>query len=345
MDNIKVIMFTFLIIIIAIVIYSLFVKTIRPLIYYFEPIFFQLNKLLWFISNPIRFLWKNPNKGISRSFWVFLTWTGIITSWWVLIYILTIPIRLILAIYYDVILYITVSLTDNIEELINPKIGIIKYKKGFDYIFTYLITIPYRLIKFLFRSSFYIVDSFLMLGISIVFPTYTMYHGTSFSNAGSKISQSGKWYVGTGNHVGTGIYFGIEESTARHYAPSGDDMGIVISRVTLIFCKTVATMRKDHREMVGNGEALSQHTKGFFRSIEHWRNGSLGWWEYCILKPQKIGQFIKSWRLRPVAITKNSNITRLYGGFSHYSWHIPSITMGVLSWFIIFNYFSFLYSK
>ena len=72
----------------------------------------------------------------------------------------------------------------------------------------------------------------------------TMYHGTSFDEAATKISQSGKWYVGSGNYVGTGIYFGIAESTAKHYAPSGKDRGIIMSRVTLIFCKTVSTMKK-----------------------------------------------------------------------------------------------------
>ena len=164
-----------------------------------------------------------------------------------------------------------------------------------------------------------------MIGISILFPTYTMYHGTSFNTAGSKITQSGKWYVGSGNYVGTGIYFGINQKTANHYAPSDEDKAIIISRVTLILCKTIATMKKDHRDMVGDGESLANEIKGIYSSIEHWRSSFGGWWEYCVLQPNKMGKYIKSWRLRPVGITKNNKVIRLYGGFSHYCLHVPSI--------------------
>ena len=296
------------------------------------------------MSNPLRYYWKDTKKGGSRGVWLVLSATGIGFLWWFFIYVVSFPLRLVIAIYYDVILYLTVSISDNIDELLIPKLGKIKYKKGVSYIAYYLITTPFRLVKFALSNIFYFLDSFLMLGVSLAFPTYTMYHGTKFDEAATKISQSGKWFVGDGNYVGTGIYFGIAESTAKHYAPTGQDMGIIISRVTLTFCKTVSTMKKDHREMVGDGEVLAQQTKGIFRSIEHWREGSPGWWEYCILKPKLMRKFIKSWRLRPVAITKNGAITRLYGGFSHYSLHVPSVIAGLFSWWFIYtllelNYF------
>ena len=327
---------TLLIFVIAVfLIITLITRCARPLVYFFSPLFFGLNIFLWYISNPLRNYWKDTKKGGSRGAWVVLSITGISLLWWCFVYVVSFPLRLVIAIYYDVILYLTVSISDNIDELLSPKMGKIRYKKGFSYLLYYLLTIPFRVIKFALSNIFYFLDSFLMLGVSLVFPTYTMYHGTSFDEAATKISQSGKWYVGSGNYVGTGIYFGIAESTAKHYAPSGKDMGIIISRVTLTFCKTVSTMKKDHRDMVGNGEVLAQQTKGIFRSIEHWREDSNGWWEYCVLKPKQMGEFIQSWRLRPVAITKSGAITRLYGGFSHYSLHIPSMVAGVFSWWVV----------
>ena len=338
-------LFSFLIFVVAVfLIITLITRFARPLIYLFSPLFFSLNIFLWFISNPLRYYWKDTKKGGSRGVWLFLSVTGIGFLWWCFIYFLSFPLRLVIAIYYDLILYLTVSISDNIDELLIPKLGKIKHKKGVSYIAYYLITIPFRLAKFAFSNLFYFLDSFLMLGISIVFPTYTMYHGTKFNEAATKISQSGTWRVGSGNHVGTGIYFGITERTAKHYAPSGEDMGIIISRVTLSFCKTISTMKKEHRDMVGNGEILAQQTKGIFRSIEHWRDGNSGWWEYCLLKPKQMGSLIKSWRLRPVAVTKNGKITRLYGGFSHYSLHIPSVIAGLFSWWFIYTLLELNYS-
>ncbi len=317
--------------------YSLFVTFARPLIYWFEILFFWLNRILWFLINPMRFLWKNPNRKSPRGLFMLTTLSGISLAWFVLIYIVTTPIRIILALYYDVLLFLTVSVTDNIEEFISPKIGAMKYKKGLSYGFFYILTLPWRFVRFLFKSVFYLLDSFLMFGVSVVFPTLTMLHGTGFREAGTKITQSGDWKVGGGNYAGTGIYFGIDGRTAKHYAPSGSNHSIIIARVTLTFCKTIATLPKEEREMIGlgqPGEELANRVKGFYRSVEHWRE--LGWWEYCLLQPGKMDSFINSWRLRPVALINDAKIVRTYGGFSHYCKHIPSLVAGGLSWYVIF---------
>jgi len=199
----------------------------------------------------------------------------------------------------------------------------------------YVFTLPFRFIKMIFKSGLYVFDSILMFAVSVVFPTLTMFHGTSFRSAGTKVTQSGQWYVGAGNYAGTGIYFGIQTKTAHHYAPSGDDKSIILARVSLSFCKTIATLSKGKRELIGlgeSGEQLSQQVAGFYSSVEHWRD--MGWWEYCILKPGKRGEFISSWRIRPVALVRNDTVVRTYGGFSHYCLGTGMIAGGV-SWFAI----------
>ncbi|NVK30115.1 MAG: hypothetical protein HWE20_03865 [Gammaproteobacteria bacterium] len=317
--------------------YRLTVSITRPLIFMFEGVFFFLNQILWFFTNPLRMFWKNRQSGTSRGVFLLTTMTGISVVWWFLIYIISTPIRIVLALYYDVVLFLVVSITDNVEELFDPKIGSLKYKTGLKYFFLYVLTTPWRFIKFLAKSFFYLLDSFLFLGISIVFPTLTMLHGTKFREAGTKITQSGTWLVGQGNYAGTGIYFGINEKTAKHYAPKGSDNSVIVSRVTLSFTKTIATLEKDERDLVGlgsSGEDLAKRVKGFYSSVEHWRE-DLGWWEYCLLKPGKMGSFINSWRLRPVALINDGKIVRTYGGFAHYCSHISNVLMGLASWGMI----------
>ncbi len=315
--------------------YALVIKFIRPLVFIFEKPFFFINLVVWFFSNPMRYFWKNREESFSRGVFVLITLTGISLVWWIVFYIISLPLRFLLALYYDVVLFLTTSIMDNIEEFVNPKIGKIKYKRGCQYILSYALTLPIRFIKFLFHSFFYLLDSFLMLGVSIVFPTLTLFHGTTFRKAGTKITQSGYWKVGTGNYAGTGVYFGIRQKTAKHYAPSGEDASIVMARVTLSFCKTIATLKKEERELVGSeGEELAKRVQGFYATTEHWRNS--GWWEYCLLQPNKMKEFIKSWRIRPVALINDGHIIRTYGGFSHYC-KGGGLVAGGLSWLVLMS--------
>jgi hypothetical protein len=84
---------------------------------------------------------------------------------------------------------------------------------------------------------------------------------------------------------------------------------------------------------MGSGDALTHKVKGFYSSVEHWRN--MGWWEYCLLQPGKPGQYITSWRIRPVALINADKIVRTYGGFSHYCLGKGFIA-DAISWGVIF---------
>ena len=314
----------------------IFTTLLRPVVFAFEGIFRLINYIQWVLQNPIRFLWKKNDNGKSRGAFVALTLTGLSLLWWIIAYFLTIPLRIINGIYYDILLFSAVSFSDNIQEFLHPKRGKLGHISGFKYLILYILSLPFRFIKMIIKSGLYVIDSILMLGVSIVFPTLTMLHGTPFRGAGTKITQSGDWLVGYGNYAGTGVYFGLNKKTAEHYSPSGDDSSIIVSRVTLTFSKTIATLKKDERELVGlgeSGEELARKVKGFYASIEHWRN-DIGWWEYCILKPGKRGQYISSWRIRPVALLNDNSIVRTYGGFAHYSLS-GGLFVGLFSWALI----------
>ncbi len=325
---------------------------LRPLVFAVEPVFGIINYLQWVIVNPLRVFWKTIHNNKPRGFFLALSFTGISIIWFILTYFITIPLRIVTAIYYDIILFSAVSFSDNIQEFVNPKRGKIGHTKGYKYLLLYIGTLPYRFVVMSIDTGLYIADSILMFGVSVIFPTLTMLHGTSFREAGTKITQSGDWFVGHGNYAGTGIYFGLNKKTANHYAPSGVNKSIIIARVTLTFTKTMATLKEEDRKLVGlggKGENLARKVKGLYSSVEHWRE--MGWWEYCLLYPGKRGKYISSWRIRPVALVNNDKIVRTYGGFSHYS--IGSgLLAGMFAWTIILlsilamnyaNYYFFLF--
>lgn len=309
---------------------------LRPLVFSIEPVFWAINRVQWFITNPLRRFWKTGTSNKSRGLFLATTYTGLTLLWFIAAYLINSPLRLVSAIYYDVLLFSAVSFSDNIQEFIRPKRGKLGHMKGGKYVALYLVSLPYRFVKMLLRAGLYIVDSLLMFAVSVVFPTLTMLHGTKFRQSGTKITQSGDWRVGHGNYAGTGVYFGMDKRTAEYYAPSGENMSIILARVTLSFTKTIATLKEEDRRLVGlgeSGEQLARRVKGFYASIEHWRN--LGWWEYCLLKPGKRDKYISSWRIRPVALINNNKIVRTYGGFAHYCLGTGLIA-GIISWMLLF---------
>jgi hypothetical protein len=313
--------------------------TLRKLIWLFRFPFYFLNYLQWFLYNPLRFLLKNPNSELGRRLFIFLNTFFIAPIYWLIIHFFLTPVRVVNSLYFDVLVYWSVMLDDTLREVFMPKLGKYRHERGFKYCVHWLFALPFRLLKFLARSFFTVFDSVLMLGISIVLPTLTMYHGTKFNSALTKIVQDGRWLVGGGDHAGSGIYFAISRQVARHYSPSGEDKGILILRITPTFTRNQVTLKKEFRELVGtDGRELSQKLSFPFYTIEHWRTDMNGWWEYCLVQPNKAGQYIKTWRIRPIAVLKDEDhkITRVWGGMRHYCLSFSNCAVGVICWGIIF---------
>lgn len=314
---------------------------LRPLVFLFHPLFEAINYVIYATSNPFRIFYKNPRSYKARGLFLLLFLSGVNLGWFVLHYIVTTPLRIITAVYYDVLLFLAVAFSDSIQELLNPKSdGWRHKKKGIGYVFSYVFSFPFRFVGFIFRNGIYVLDSLCMFGVSLIFPTITMKHGTKFNEAGTKIVQSGGWLVGQGNYAGTGIYFGMRERIAEYYGTIDNRNGkyaCVLVRVTLTFTKTIATLKGEDRQagLGEKGERIARNTKGILTaSVEHWREDHR-WWEYCILRPNEMGDFIQSWRIRPVAIINDGKIARTWGGFYHYA-GTGGLIAGAISWFIIF---------
>jgi len=301
------------------------------------PLFAFLNRLQWFLYNPLRFLMKSGRFGFARCVYVVLLYGQIIPLYWLTIHLALTPLRVITAFYYDVALYWAVMLDDVTLELLAPKLGEYRQRSGWRYTAKWFLGFPTRFETFLSKSLLTVADSVLMMGVSTVFPTFTMYHGTTFKGPASDIVQQGRWYVGSGTHAGSGIYFAVQKRVAHHYADGGKNRGIVIVRFTPTFTRNQTTFPKKVRDLIGvDGKKLSRQIQFPWATIEHWRE-DLNGWEYCFAQPGKSRKFIRSWRIRPIAVLGANDRcpVRIWGGMENYCSNSVGLVVGVLSWGII----------
>ncbi|NOZ91640.1 MAG: hypothetical protein GXO60_10200 [Epsilonproteobacteria bacterium] len=188
------------------------------------------------------------------------------------------------------------------------------------------------------KNVFVFFEPIVMTGVDVVFPTYTMYHGTSYGEAHADITQNGRWFVGDGNYAGTGIYFGMAERVAKHYSNSDT---IILVRVMLSFNRNIATTPYSIRNNIGlgfRGDEISRRLPKFWSSIEHYRRDN-GWFEYCIIQPpEKKYTMVTTWRARPIAVVKDGKLDRIWGGKS-ISPSFSSISIILFSWFLLIMLF------
>lgn len=320
---------------------------LRHILWNLRGLFFVLNWLLWFIYNPLRFFWKNKGSHFPHRMFSFLLFTGIALLYWLVVHITSTPVRIITAIYFDILLYWSVMFDDSLQELFNPKLGSYRYQRGIKYFIHWFFALPWRLVLFLWHSIFILLNTFFMFGISVVFPTFTFYHGTKFIGASTKITQTGQWKVGGGAFAGSGIYFGIQRKVAEHYARSttnyGEKTSIIVVRFSPFFTRNGATLPEKLRSFIGSnegGKKLSQVLNFPWETIEHWRYDMGGWWEYCLLSKKPTNTNIMSWKIRPIIMLKANQQgkeipSRVWGNMSHYA-TLPSAWLyGGISWGII----------
>lgn len=330
----------------------IFIAIFRSLLWKISWVFWLIDEFMWFLYNPFRRIMRVGYEGrryrVYRRIYIILTLTLISPAYKLLIYFITTPLRIITSLYFDVAMYLFVSTADTVDELIHPKLGAMRFKKGFGYAWRWIVFFPYRVLWFVSKNLISVADSICMLVVSIAWPTFTMYHGTSHEAVVS-ISWGRKWLVGSGNFAGSGVYFGRSVKTAKLYAGTKgltDSKGntlfpIIVARVSLTILRNCTTLPEKTRMKFGkmgiDGSELAKEVKFPFFATELWRTG-MNWWEYCLLQGGKDGQFIDSWRIRPVGyvhVTESGNFSgslkRLWGGKSHYSLSFPNIIMTAIS--------------
>jgi len=308
-------------ILIFLIIFLVAALILRQIIWVFSPLFFAINYVIWIIYNPLRFMMKNTNHKSPNVVFNLLFYSLLAPAYFILVHLLLTPLRVINALYFDVLVYASVMLSDSISELLLPqRKGMRYYKTRSAYLVAYVLGFPWRLLRFLISNVLTLVDIVFMFSMGVVLPTLTMYHGTDFNYAVADIAQKGRWKVGGGDYAGLGVYFGIEKRTAENYARGNSQKGIIVTRTTLNFIRNGASLDQQNRRKIGSdGVGLSHSLSFIWATIEHWRNDG-NWWEYCLVHKGYAGDFIKTWRLRPVAfIGDDGKLKRLWGGQANYS--------------------------
>lgn len=318
------------------------VALLRRVLWAFSGLFLLVDELMWLLYNPLRPFMKDRERAANRVFFYLLTVLLLKPLWQVGVWVLTTPLRIITALYFDVLLYLFVMLSDSLGELFNPKLGAMRFKKGFSYLWRWIVFFPKRLMWLVVKNGFAVIDSVLMFFVSVAWPTFTMYHGTSKDSV-VDITRMGRWLVGPGNYGGSGIYFGRSPKVAISYSKGArhQEGRVIIARVTLTMLRNCATLRNEERKNVARpgegGKILAQSIRFPYFATEFWRTDHK-WWEYCILQGGKDGQHIKSWRIRPIGYVLidgervlSGQLERLWGGKSHYCMSAVNLLISALS--------------
>jgi len=309
---------------------------LRGVVWRISPLFFALNWAQWFLYNPLRYLYRNRASHFPRRLHQLLLYSGIGPLYGLTVHLLLTPLRLINAIYFNAVLSWSLILHDGLAEVFHPKLGKYRYLNGWRYRMAWITGFPWRLGVFLARNLVAVVEGFLLTGFDTVWPTLTMYHGTHFEGSATDIAQKGRWLVGPGDYAGSGVYFGLHKRVAEHYAGGHpkEAQAIVLSRVTLTLNRNVATLPPTTRNKVGrDGQGISGSLRFPCYSTEHWRTHP-GWFEYCLVQPGRAGEYVQTWRARPIAVLKDGVPTRIWGGRSFYP-GLTGVGIIVTTWGII----------
>ena len=282
----------------------IFIMYLPNIIWRLRHPFIVLNRVQWFLHFPMRAIFKNVD--VAWTGYLFWITFPLLLIYWIIAHVTLTPIRLINALYFDVFLFLSVSLRDG-------AVSLVRIDK--DNVITYIISLPHKIFVFLLKNSYKFLQSILMVCFDLIWPTFTMYHGTD-RDVAAEIARKGEWLAGRGDWFGTGIYFGVSQKVARHYARHYPGTPYVLARVVLFPCRPVSTLPRDLRVKIGKrkGDEISQGVKFPWASLEYWRD-SHKWYEYCIMYTEKHQKKVP-WRVRPICIITDDRPDEVPGGVS-----------------------------
>jgi len=212
-----------------------------------------------------------------------------------------------------------------------------RHRRG-KYLRYWFVMLPKRAARFLWVIISMAVEIIVMCGFDSIWPVLTMWHGTSFRGVGSDIGQKGRWRAGPRDWVGQGLYFGIERRVAENYAHHPDD-SLILCRTVLSFSRPIASLPRRIR-LKANAESIgknvNRHVTWPWYSTEHWRPGPhSNWYEYCLLQKKSVGGYVKTWRVRPIAILRGGKITRIWGSIHQWTTSMVGFALVALTWVAI----------
>lgn len=221
------------------------------------------------------------------------------------LYILLTPVRLLNAVFFNIVVHCSYELFNYVLEILAPT----QEEDGADDLWDWILYLPKRLWKYgIYHPALTIIESVFWTIVDTFIPALTLYHGTSASAAQSIVScpyrsnsndgYTGIWNVGSGNFAGNGIYFAPDRSTSDHYSQGS----LIVCRVTLGRTLDLGLAPRHVYRECGHANALSATRWGLTNGYvtgEWWRSDAR-WWEYCMYDWQN--RYNYSWRIRPLYV-------------------------------------------
>ena len=284
--------------------------------------FYILNWLQRWASKPWRTLYKtnggNDRKNAERR--------DMLDKAKIPLYIILTPLRLLNAVYYNLIVHCGFELYNYTVEIFVPS----NDKEGADSSLLLILLMPWRAIKYVvWHGGLTLVESAVWTVVDTFVPALTLFHGTDAycsvnithaGRCGYRNDRTGIWNVGGGNYAGNGIYFAPVRSTALHYARCNSERALVVCRVSLGRVLDLGLAPWSVYRQCGRPNAFEATRWGLnngYTTGEWWR-GDAGWWEYCMYDWQN--RYNHSWRIRPLYVLNLTDgvMQRIPGGMCHW---------------------------
>ncbi|MBO4475607.1 MAG: SH3 domain-containing protein [Bacteroidales bacterium] len=295
--------------------------------------FYVLNQLQFFLSEPWRNAFKYDYSSEKRK--PALRSTLEILK--ILLYILITPLRLLNAVYYNIIVHGLVVIYDLFMAVMVP----CNEKEGKGSFWLWLFMLPWRVVRYLvIHGALSIIECVVWTIIDVFVPAITLYHGTDLT-AGQSIVGSRKrnkslsWKSGTftasqSNWGGIGVYFASSRQVALRYA--NDPYRLSDSNPVVIVCR-VSPGRIINYALApyqvyraagqdGNPSTLNSYGQKNHYTTGEWWNGRGGYWEYCLFDWKNL--YNNRWRIRPLYIYNDRThfIQHIKGGMAHWTFNI-----------------------
>lgn len=285
--------------------------------------FWMLDRFQLFLTKP----WRNKMKAHWAPEWRKADLRKRYHLLQIPFYFLLFPLRLLNAIYYNLIIHLIYELSNYVLEVFAPSDS----KLGSDNVFLWILCFPVRVVFYIgYHFVFTVVESVVWTVIDTFLPAVTLYHGTASRFATEMVCEplrtresredkswkSGTWHVGGGNYAGDGIYFGISRRTLRNYQKGA----CIVTRVSMGRVVDISLMPSSVYSAAGNPNAHEVSKWGLthgYTTGEWWRAGA-DWWEFCLFDRQN--RYNDSWRIRPVYVLnyKDGIMQRIPRGTAHW---------------------------
>lgn len=311
----------------AIVGVALSAKVLRQTVWFTRYPFLILNYLLWLGFNPWRSRSFDRLSKRCRQYWIF---SPIRWGYWLFYWVISLPLRIIQAIYFNGILLGTMCICDHLEEVLHPKLKRIRNESLTMYLVRWIKEFGERCAYALWGVMKFVAVFILILPIDILIPHFTMYHGTDFENAGTDIMSHGRWKVGGGMFAGEGVYLAIRSRVAKHYSGKKSPC-VILCRCAILGYRDTNSLPTKRKQWIGGyGKLLTREFRKRYSVLEHWRDN--GWFEYCYLNTK--GGMVSTWRIRPIAYHRRVAM-RTWGGSELWCGGMPALILSLCLWGVV----------